>query len=514
MDTKIWEDLVKRVTMGTNNLSNPLQSLDNQLIQWGLQPAENPEKNTLLAASVWSILSKTSVAPARLPNSEQLPKYAPNPELIPCPKNLSKLLEYSLKHNHEEIFEEFFEVFERKAYTLPDYLLVDLLNYGIRQAQLHPKIGKWIGEKGRWLANYHPDWAYARAELFNFEDLGLFEHGNLTERCDWFKRYRFFEPTAAFELLVKGWNQEDNKSRPRLLEILAADIRTDELDFIKNCASDPNKEVQKIANALLCAHSDSPISLFLAELAQKYAYFDQKNKNWVVADDIPKNLLKTLSDKGVLKQRPAHVEGGELGQAVFGLLAAIPFGYWRKQAGIPTAELLTLAVQSDWKMSVFGGLAAAIQQTGEASDKIALHLSYLNGYQTRFWDNISTGFVGQGLKPEDLQTICEDYTQHAHSNFSDSHPVISLFSHMRHWSPTQASQLLHLWHKCAKQETYLYSYGLRALLQRAAYAVPPTMLESLRESWEKIEAEYPFQWQKEFRTFLNLLEHRRILYEG
>src|SRR6202012_4737641 len=111
----------------------------------------------------------------------------------------------------------------RRGGRAPAPLLPALLDLAGRDTGLRPAGAGVLGQRGRWLARYRPDWQrVAEAGVPPVpDDPAVWATGRRDERGGYLTQLRGRDPAAARELLAAGWDREtgdDRALRPGVLE--------------------------------------------------------------------------------------------------------------------------------------------------------------------------------------------------------------------------------------------------------------------------------------------------------
>ena len=239
-----------------------------------------------------------------------------------------------------------------RGYRVPAPMLPDLLDLGVRDVSLRAAVAGVLGMRGRWLAEYRPDWqrvaaaGLARAGAAPAAEAwepGVWETGRAAERVGYLAQLRARDPAAARDLLVAGWARETGDDRAALLAVLAAGLGPDDEDFLNAALVDRKGAVRDEAVRLL---TRLPGSAFSRQVAERAA-----------------GALRL--ERAALRRRlvAEALDEVTLGQVV----GAAPLGMWEERFGLAPAQIVGLpvvgataaAVQAGWR-------AAAVREANPA----------------------------------------------------------------------------------------------------------------------------------------------------
>jgi hypothetical protein len=248
----------------------------------------------------------------------------------------------------------------------------------------------------------------------------------------------------------------------------------------------------------------SKLNALRAEAAKKYLIFDE---TWQI------NLPDELDDElKACQLRPnAHtIEGGEKANYILQLLAATPPTHWL-QNNLKYKTILHETRKSEWIVAIVGGLLQAAEDFGDQYLLVELHKFHLSTHNFKLWNSIKTTFLASSLSPQNHQQIGFLYLEDAEKNLSDAHPFITFMMQSPTWSIDLAIATLTLIVVASEKDNYHLYYGLRALMQRAAFCLPVEALADLKKLWEPIADQRNQNWQRDFtRLFQTLSRRARI----
>lgn len=243
------------------------------------------------------------------------------------------------------------------------------------------------------------------------------------------------------------------------------------------------------------------------EYAHAHIQFDPASQQWHI--DLPDEINPDLR-KIHLKANLHHIEGGEKASFLWQLLAATNPSHWLSP-NIKYKDLLYHARQSEWFVAILGGLIAAAQNFGDADLLAQLHKFYLQNHQLKCWSATKTNFIAVSLAPAQHEEIGQLYLQDAQKNGSDAHPFITFMMQTDIWSPALALATLQLIAEASRETGFNLYYGLRALLQRAAFCAPTQIQSDLDALLQPLQSTLPANWERDFNRLQQTLARRAYI---
>ncbi len=235
--TQFSEKLVKNALLGSERLPFQIDILPPAL-QDILQNADKSDSEALLLKAIsLSVTYDKAGQQATLLETENL-KLAESEFLPYCsPLAISvwkKMQVWSVKHPFlVEIFLD--KMMENKWLLTPD-LIVALLQLGATKKgeHLREKIAFVVGNRGVWLTQFYPKWAY----ILPSDDVKTFHEGKSAERLTALRRIRRTDPALARNLLSETWKTESPKEKRAFLEAFSIHFSVEDAAFVAQCKAD------------------------------------------------------------------------------------------------------------------------------------------------------------------------------------------------------------------------------------------------------------------------------------
>ncbi len=190
-----------------------------------------------------------------------------------------------------------------------------------------------LGQRGRWLARYRPDWLrVAEAGVPAVpDDPELWATGPRDERLGYLTQLRDRDPAAARDLLAAGWDRETGDDRALLIGVLAHGLSGADEEFLEAALADRKGAVREEAARLL---GRRPGSAFNRRAAERAA-----------------GLLRV--ERHALRRRLVAEPPAE--ETLAEVVAAAPLGLWEERFGLEAAQIVALPVMGGRAAEVHAG---------------------------------------------------------------------------------------------------------------------------------------------------------------
>ncbi len=227
-----WNALATAGLLGTEHGPVPTEALP-EALRARLAAVSTADREGLFlktAALLWAYrragtLPPVAAVPAPPPCPPETRPYAPAGAL----KSLKRLLHEAAP---APFLEHVLEEFNRRDWLVSPDLLLHLLQTGTmpahRLAQELIRLG--VGERGAWLAQFQPAWAYALAPG---DPEAAWQTGRLEERRRAFASLRQQDPARALALLGESWPTETVRERKEWIRLMQTGASPGDLPFLK-----------------------------------------------------------------------------------------------------------------------------------------------------------------------------------------------------------------------------------------------------------------------------------------
>jgi hypothetical protein len=355
------DDLVKIALVGTAKHPQGRQvvcdSADDLLAAWGSEPAEDL---LLLQAGIEAMAEQAGYEAAVLPPPVNPAAADDAPAGSP---RLVGLLQNALASNSNELLVEFSGLLRSSGLLIPPEVLPQVLE--IQDPSLREAVLPLLGERGRWLSQFHPSWAWATqgVGLLSTDDLsGLkrqWEEGNIAARSTVLGRVRHMDLATARTWLQEVFKQEKPEHRARLLEQLEIGLDASDEPLLEEILADRSENVRRTAAELL---AKLPTSKFAARMRERADTILRgtpggQSKGPAITCTPPTEIDAAWKRDGVPEQAPSG--RGKRAVWVESVLRAVPPGHWAQQFSADPAVLIDVIREDDFAPAVLEGWTQA-----------------------------------------------------------------------------------------------------------------------------------------------------------
>jgi uncharacterized protein DUF5691 len=211
----------------------------------------------------------------------------------------------------DPLIADWFEHAARNGVRVPHRLITVVLDRATTNHDLRDGATTVVGERGRWLAHYNPQWSWTEVP----DD--AWEVCTREQRLVCLRRLRAADPRAAIALVETTWASEPADMRQQILTELARGglVATDQA-FLEAALDDRAASVRKVAEAMVDSlPSSSRASERAAELG-RLVHIEGRVRKKLVIDDA---------------------------DAMLQLVAGVRLGFWSDHLGVEPLEVVALA---------------------------------------------------------------------------------------------------------------------------------------------------------------------------
>lgn len=500
-----WQELVRQALIGNISSKKISPLLLEQFQQYGLNLSANqaPEIILLKAAAIQNKLYSVAQIPISSPS--EAGQIAPEETLDYCHPQRRYQVQYILKYHYDEMLLELLDLLKDRCQIIFPDLLPELLNYGIKRPHIQALILACIGNRGYWLAQFSETWSYAQS-IAETDD--LFFYGNKEERLNFLRSLRLNHPTRVIELLEQVWDSEDFSTKASFLKVLGHNLSINDEDFLNNALEDNRQEVRSEAATLLALIPNSQLVQRMQDLVTKWITYDPKKENILV--ELPATCTKQMKIDGIAPRQIFIKDHGPKANQLAQVIAKIPPQWWEKIFYQNPQQLFLLAAKTEWKNVFVWGWAMAAKNFQAKDWIIACHRFYLDTFFKHNWSNFSIDFLYQDLPNDLFNTLAEEYLKTDNRlTLSDDHPIVSfLLAEGQTWNKDLTKKIIQRIKNTIEQDTYVFHWSIKAVIKRAAFSIPPSLYDQVKEGWPT-ESQGWHSWQKEVDAMLSILKIRQ-----
>jgi len=343
MDTLITTALVGTGQQGNTELTTgtPIDAL---LAQTG---EDNAERRLLLAAGAWSVYRRAGQMPVRLTQEDsaaQTVQPAPPETLAACSPTIVSALEEMLLGQFDGIVIEMATRLREAGQRLPHALLPPALYLGTQKEHLRAALAPVLGERGRWLGQFKPEWAWVNEFLPGDEHTlpenaeTIWQEGAPASRYALLRRLRGIDPAQARRWLADVWKQEKVDARCSLLATFEVGLSSEDEPFLEKALDDRSERVRAIAGPLLARLPESALAQRMRARAENM--LDYTAGALTVRLPTEREIDQTWQRDGVA---PATAGKVALSWPLTQVLSLIPPSYWEQRFSLSPEALIALA---------------------------------------------------------------------------------------------------------------------------------------------------------------------------
>jgi hypothetical protein len=239
------------------------------------------------------------------------------------------------------------------------------------------------------------------------------------------------------------------------------------------------------------------------------ACIDVGRKLWTrtLAIRPPESCDPTMVRDGIEAKPPqGGTAVGERSWWLLQLVGRAPLDYWQRRWELTPDRWIELAAKSDWKELLLSGWATAAARDGGSAWVQALLASDLAaGRKQPLWS---------ALGPADRDRRLRELLRVPQNLRGEELVLPYLAEHERPWSPELSRLVLDAVQHCAAlPESRGYrDYQVRAMLQSAAYRVPPQQLAAYEAGWPRDDPRWR-DWSPSVDEFLSIVQFRSEMLE-
>lgn len=335
-----------------------------------------------------------------------LPEPAPDEHQQVCSEPIARLVGDMLQERHAQVLPEALRLLAVANLRLPPTLLPVAL--GLRAHELRPALLPVLGERGRWLSRFNPEWGWASEEGIE-AGTGLppnaemvWQEGTPAQRLGILGRMRTEQPALVRAWLEAAWREEKAEFRSDALLRLDRGLSRDDEPFLEKALDDRAQTVRTQAASLLAAIPESAlVDRMRARVDPLLRYtpaapagrlrgllrtvMATPDAAGTLSVTLPETFDKSWQRDGIVEKPPGRV--GQRSWWLSQMLALVPPAHWEQRLGASPAVLITAASADDAGLAVLEGWSRAAIRSKAADWALLLWNA---------WDS---------MKPRDLYAI-------------------------------------------------------------------------------------------------------------
>lgn len=243
-----WKELVATALVGTSRRAPKLDTTDDALgdVLTSLNTHE-PERYLLSAAA--AIALHREAGRDLQTRQFDLPEPCDLDDLPYVSARASRrLIDLVTKSNlYNKAIREWLTRVARSGKRVPEQFVPELLSFGVRTKDMRPIIVDVVGKRGRWLAQFNPQWGYAAAS----SDEADWQQGKTEARAWLLRQMRRVNPLRGRQLLESTWAEEGTDDRAEFLRVLSDGLSLDDESFLESVLDERSERTRSAAVQLL-----------------------------------------------------------------------------------------------------------------------------------------------------------------------------------------------------------------------------------------------------------------------
>ncbi|MCB8980247.1 MAG: hypothetical protein H6657_22780 [Ardenticatenaceae bacterium] len=480
-----WPEMVTTALLGTQHAALPTPKGHTAVDQLIAQmPQQDAAAALLAAAGTVALHQQTGWVPSQA--SPPTPVSQP-PDQPVLPAGISRQLEPLLDTSHTSLLPEMLDALAQTGYRVPEFLLPNLLEKGVKAATIRPSLLQILGERGRWLASQNPAWRYAAPELDTW--VGLLAEWKTAvagQRLALLRQLRQTEPERGRTLLEHTWKSETDQSRHHLIKILEVNLSQADEPFLEAALDDRTHYVRQTAADVLACLPTSRLSRRMTEHAANLLRWTPGGK-YVITVTFPDVYTPAMKRDGLFTASDGDLSKTRARQLTQ-IVGRMPLDFWTEQWQQTPQTIAEAVLQSAWPRTLTNGFATAAARQKDVIWAEALITA--NGFGTAVARLVS-------ILPTET---CFRLMQQAAQKSTGLQRTDPLFIVLQHWQLPWTAPMGQFWlerfadhlnqHKDDKPEP-----TLKTLLTRFAQRCDPTLADTavtqltipdLNPAWQKI----------------------------
>lgn len=514
-----------RQTMRATETGTPVDDLTARM------PEGEAERKLLLAAGAAQVYIQAGKSAQ---SGGVLLDRATEERLPVCSRQAAQLIESLLRGEHADLLPEALERLAQSGRRLPPTLLPAALSVG--QAEARSAMVAVLGERGRWLSRFNPQWHWVEGALVETADASLedaerlWQEGTPGQRRGAIRRVLMEQPSTAREWIAAVWRQEKADFRLELLNVIGSGLSHEDEPFLEAALDDRSSNVRARAAELLARMPGSALLARMRERADMLldyspppqqrlktlmrSVFGGAEQSGTLTVRLPDQLDKATQRDGIAPKPPEGL--GERGWWLTQILAMVPPAHWERRFTAQPAQLIAAAVHDEWSMALIEGWSRAAILHQDSDWALALwkrwyDVDQKNTYYPRVATSMLTSLVA--LVP---QTAAVEIMRRQLIEGKDFQPhtwQLILSSIPRPWSADLAQAYVEKLKNQVRKDrsganqASIYWWGIPDVVARA---LPPQYLREVQGLWTEEELR-DRNWQ--LRKFVEILHIREQIWK-
>ncbi|MGH2494577.1 MAG: DUF5691 domain-containing protein [Ktedonobacteraceae bacterium] len=319
-------------------------------------PTGELERQLLLQAGAWAVYRQAGEIAEHI---EEAPEPAPAENLSACSPAIARLLHSMLLGEHENLLPTALQYLREARLRLPYELLP--LALAVRTTALQAAVFPVLGERGLWLSQFNPEWAWVKNFLPATDDVlpddaeTIWQEGTIRQRYEILCRLRAIDAAKARAWLEGVWKQEKAEARLELLKMFEVGLSGEDEPFLEKALDDRAASVRALVPPMLACILGSTFAQRMTSRADTII----TNVRGKLKLELPTAFDKVWLRDGIMEKPQSGV--GERSWWMIQILACIPPTRWEEQFKMMPAKLIEMADADKFGNSIIEGWSRAAQ---------------------------------------------------------------------------------------------------------------------------------------------------------
>ena len=422
-------------------------------------------------------------------SEDPIPTPCPPDDRALCSAAAARLLKRILAGEHEALLGVWLTLATNRDVRAPAESLRELLDVGRRDPALHQLIVKVGGTRAAWLSSFNGDWSYAAGGASTEVLAAIWDTGTGAARVAALEQLRRLDHERARAMLESSWAQESPADRAAFVGALMHGLDATDEPFLERALDDRRKEVRQRAATLLAR---LPASALVARMTARAMALVSLGRGGLLRRPqidvtLPSDVDAALVRDGVDAKPPAGPGIGERAWWLAQLIAAVPPVAWTSAWSLSPSAVLALVEDHEWREPLMAGWLTATERHRDAEWAAALWAHDKSSRIGSRWGAPSPERVFTSVVAPDVVDVeLRQSIGAGHDVFRQSQSVLNAIIEWPHeWSDAlaRAVALRLKQHAGADKVALAGEFGLRALLERAALAVPISAIDAFTDGW-------------------------------
>ena len=468
-------EILKIATLGTNR--QPYSGDNNPEWQKDFEAKKTVEADLLQRSSLWTYAKRAGYIPQKASKAKE--NIAPDETLdYVQPKAM-----YYFKNAETSLLrEEFLEEVAQSERIFTPESLPYLFDTAVQQKIPNKLVLQVCGERGKWLAQFHPKW-----KIFELPKEEHWETGKFEKRLNYFKHIRSIDADKARTLLEATIKEESVDQLKKLLPVLEENLSSKDEALLESLIGHRRKEVRDVVQYLLRKIPESALVNRAKEQLIPLIQFDKKLKI-----TLPTKLTEAMEKDGISDGIKLSGIGKKAARLVQ-LLQAVPTEFWNEHLKQKTDKLIAAAEKSEYQKALIYGWTTAVTHhpNQEWAEAILTSIAKENERYTEIGRHY-TKQLCQMCSPQFINKLIFDKLNKTKELQRNSVSFQLMIDYGKSLEPKIVYKFFALLKKDLSKGKKKTNYNLDQLvyeLKNQVHLFPNECLEKIEKSWEDMDTE-------------------------